>query len=274
MERSPAFFTLHEALSRFISTEQWRRAADTYKEMYQLPIGQGDRLHFYLFSGYTSVLRDNNVTNENDIAFLLTILKTKTIPAEHRAQAGFILGLIYYTLFREEDSKKAFRRVLELTMTATDRARVIFSGVHELTTAGAIFDETVELARGNLHDTTNIPTPYTGLHRRPGTVDDRPPVTRVRGIATASISSRTTADIYMEASKKVRGEACDYCHVKRDTLHTETGETVELKKCSGCGFKWYCSTQCQRNDWSSGHRASCRPIHAPFQPGDIVKIQG
>ena len=272
MEQSPAFVTLYGALQQFISTEQWRRAADTYKEMYQLPIGQGERLYYYIFSGYTSILRDSNVANEYDIEFLLTIAMTRTIPAEHRAQAGFILGLLYFTLFQEKDSKKAYRRVLELTMTATDRARVIFNGAYESTTAGAVFDEIVGYTRDNLSTTT--PSPNTGPHLRQGAADHLQPITRQRGINRGANISSVMANIYMDASTKVRGEECDYCHVKRDTLHTETGEPILLKKCARCGFKFYCSEQCQRADWSSGHRLSCRPVDEPFQVGDVVNIQG
>ena len=268
MEDSPAFHTLREALDQFIITEQWRRAADTYNEIYQLPIAQGDRHQYYYFAGYTSILRDNNIANENDIAFLLTIARTRTIPAEYRAEAGFILGLLYFKLFQEEDSKKAYRRVLELTMTAADRARVIFSGVHELTTAGAVFDQLVGYARSNLNE---IPTtPYTGP-LPPGTDTS---IMRTRQINPDANISPTMAQIYLDASQKVRGEECDYCHVKRDTLNATTGEPIDLKTCARCHFKFYCSATYQKADWSTGHRESCRPLHDPFQVGDVVKIQG
>ncbi|KAJ7614134.1 hypothetical protein FB45DRAFT_262510 [Roridomyces roridus] len=36
------------------------------------------------------------------------------------------------------------------------------------------------------------------------------------------------------------------------------GESSSLRRCSGCRAFYYCSVQCQRNDWELGHRNACR----------------
>lgn len=123
---SQSYIVLRKALDVFIITEQWRRAADTYKKIYQLPIGQvDDRERFFHFNGYENVLIDYVKAQENDFAFLLSVAKKGT-SAEYRADAGLTLGLLYFKLFKEEDSIKAYRRVLELTMTDADRASCYF----------------------------------------------------------------------------------------------------------------------------------------------------
>ncbi|XP_074600913.1 uncharacterized protein LOC141854941 isoform X2 [Brevipalpus obovatus] len=53
---------------------------------------------------------------------------------------------------------------------------------------------------------------------------------------------------------KEKMRRCNYCFI----------ESSSLRKCSACKFIWYCSVDCQANDWKYIHRAECkfRPIGA------------
>jgi hypothetical protein len=62
----------------------------------------------------------------------------------------------------------------------------------------------------------------------------------------------------MEATKIVSnfdphvlsGGLCQYC-----------GQTTAIpKRCTGCKVTFYCSKECQRADWKSGHKLNCQDI--------------
>lgn len=53
---------------------------------------------------------------------------------------------------------------------------------------------------------------------------------------------------------------CGFCSIK----------TNQLKKCSGCKDVSYCSRECQKQDWSRGHKSKCKMVghkERPSLPG-------
>lgn len=38
------------------------------------------------------------------------------------------------------------------------------------------------------------------------------------------------------------------------------GTTIKHKQCSACKQKFYCSTDCQKQDWSNGHKTECKEL--------------
>ncbi|KAF7293936.1 MYND-type domain-containing protein [Mycena chlorophos] len=61
----------------------------------------------------------------------------------------------------------------------------------------------------------------------------------------------------------VWSRACDVCFAM--------GEKALFKRCGGCKAAFYCSKECQRKGWSSGHRSICNPALRILQiPGDSV----
>ncbi len=45
---------------------------------------------------------------------------------------------------------------------------------------------------------------------------------------------------------------CFHCH------RVETADGVKFKRCARCKARWYCSSECQREDWEA-HKSACRP---------------
>jgi len=66
-----------------------------------------------------------------------------------------------------------------------------------------------------------------------------------------------------EMTREEKGRWCSVCH-KQDS------DTVTLRKCDGCKFYYYCSTECQKLQWHAGHASVCRHLgllkkyHKPF----------
>ncbi|KAJ7690055.1 hypothetical protein B0H17DRAFT_1201852 [Mycena rosella] len=62
--------------------------------------------------------------------------------------------------------------------------------------------------------------------------------------------------------------ALDFCLARRSTSMNaceniqcrKTGQKTAFKSCAGCGVAYYCSRDCQKADWASGHRRSCRTL--------------
>ena len=67
----------------------------------------------------------------------------------------------------------------------------------------------------------------------------------------------------IEDKKEETGKLCSVCH-KPDS------DTVTLRKCDGCKFYYYCSTDCQKSHWHAEHAGVCRHLgllkkyHRPF----------
>ena len=67
----------------------------------------------------------------------------------------------------------------------------------------------------------------------------------------------------IEKKKEVTGRFCSVCH-KQDS------DAVTLRKCDGCKFHYYCSTECQKGHWHAVHTGVCRHLgilkkcHRPF----------
>ena len=38
------------------------------------------------------------------------------------------------------------------------------------------------------------------------------------------------------------------------------GMTIKHKVCSACKTRFYCSVDCQRNDWKQGHKDECKEL--------------
>ena len=53
---------------------------------------------------------------------------------------------------------------------------------------------------------------------------------------------------------------CCRCHIGHETFRLQTGR--ELLLCSGCKKAKYCSKECRRAGWKSGHKKMCKVLKA------------
>ncbi|KAJ7690073.1 hypothetical protein B0H17DRAFT_1201870 [Mycena rosella] len=58
-------------------------------------------------------------------------------------------------------------------------------------------------------------------------------------------------DFYL-ARRSTSMNACENIQCRK------TGQKTAFKSCAGCDVAYYCSRDCQKADWASGHRRSCR----------------
>jgi len=65
----------------------------------------------------------------------------------------------------------------------------------------------------------------------------------------------------MEDTTTEGGRDCNFCQ-KPKTVMKKEGKL--LKKCTRCEAIYYCSKQCQRNDWVR-HKKYCRPVEPKFK---------
>merc|ERR1711976_246315 len=62
---------------------------------------------------------------------------------------------------------------------------------------------------------------------------------------------------------RVSGDSCDFCHKSM----------TKRFSCARCKMAFYCSKECQRKQWSCGHKKFCRK-EDEFQPNDYVRLDG
>jgi hypothetical protein len=62
---------------------------------------------------------------------------------------------------------------------------------------------------------------------------------------------------------KVGGDKCDCCGK----------QNIKLFSCARCKMTYYCSRECQKNNWKNGHNEACRKP-GQVKAGDYVKLRG
>ena len=52
-----------------------------------------------------------------------------------------------------------------------------------------------------------------------------------------------------------------------NTCQAPEGATLKHKVCSACKSVFYCSVECQRQDWKNGHRERCKGMQKKAKTG-------
>ena len=71
------------------------------------------------------------------------------------------------------------------------------------------------------------------------------------------------SDGFRNAGQKVVKDKCSQCSLEKE----------HLKKCTGCYHSWYCSSQCQRQDWDK-HKLECNTIRMQYKLCTYGNIDG
>jgi len=145
---------------------------------------------------------------------------------------------------------------------------------------GDLLDETACVVRDNLArmentdmNSTPRPLPPQDRFRSDGTAM---PDTRRRnwvgfGAATAAGQSDSLTPEQVGHMLAVGGSQCDCCGKTRQ----EIGLT-QLNQCSRCHRAYYCSAECQKQQWrkeGGGHKTYCRKP-GQIEAGDYVRLHG
>ena len=92
-----------------------------------------------------------------------------------------------------------------------------------------------------------------------------PPAARATGIAFGPLSTTLTQE-QAERLLTVGGERCDCCNKSRRELGLK-----HLLNCARCKKTYYCGKECQRKQWTAGHKELCRKP-GQIKPGDYVRL--
>ena len=84
------------------------------------------------------------------------------------------------------------------------------------------------------------------------------------GASARNVESKSEVDALL-ASAREQGASffssdaavgrCSRCDAEASSF-----ESGKLLACAGCRMMWYCSRECQRADWKSGHRKNCKAV--------------
>lgn len=198
----------------------------TYGRLLRKSVEQGDTTHS----------ADRNKMREG-------IIKNHAEPILFRAQAYFLLALIDMNQDDFERAAGRFREGLNLIPKATseERNRQIKFDMGGFETVITVNDQLEDLV-------TNLNANLNFLENPDYVEIDGVP--KVNGIPDPAIVRRLT----------IGGAECDCCGKSRTDV-----AGGNLKMCGRCKMGYYCSSECQTQQWNAGHKSCCR---APGQIKD------
>lgn len=214
--------------------------------------------------------------SDADFVALESVLASKDESPLFRCQAAFSQGLILWDRRQRDDAAKKYRDAIRAGMKATAKERKeLVQGTLAATdassasigevTVGALLDELLENARGN-------------ISKMGSSSGARPSEMRSNGTAMPLNAFETeftqgpidhgmsTEELFVQLLS-VGSQACDYCGKRRDLL-----EKQSVKFCGRCKQMHYCSKVHSRLAWKEGHKEHCREP-GELKRGDYVRIK-
>lgn len=272
-----------EAVHAFQSGN-YRQSANKYLESFLASPGKYSENRWQIFHGYTSVLQDEYFTaSQSDVVALQRIVEDKHELKLYRCEAAFTLGFSWRLRDREESAtcyrdairigekapENERRKKVLATLTTPDGSAVTGLGVKPI---GGIIDEILAKTRGNLsamEHGSKAPSQVRGSSSPPMRSNGTPmPYSnRQSEIALGPLPTAFTKE-QGDFLLSVGGERCDCCKETRAAKGLK-----HLLQCSQCKRAFYCSSECQRQQWKAGHKKHCRKP-GEIKPSDIRRING
>mmetsp|Transcript_5633 Transcript_5633/g.8733 ORF Transcript_5633/g.8733 Transcript_5633/m.8733 type:complete len:339 (+) Transcript_5633:126-1142(+) len=239
---------------------------------------------YHIFHGYTTTLRDNYFDpTDDDVKNMEQIFRDKHEPRLFRLEAGFTLGVIFYSrserlkcqdyyhraiTIGEKQPKNSKQEKLEqrkMTMKTTDGGeeqktmKVLMDGVLRdcQDNLNRLNRSTMRFASASEHDMVNKAA--AGVANMSTSRD--PPKKRTH-VMPLGPGGTTLTETEFNNLIDVGGLHCDCCKVK----------AKKLLVCERCKKSYYCSAECQKKQWkNNGHKFHCRK-DGEFKADDLVQI--
>lgn len=244
----------------------YRKSAELYLKSYRMAVSAyhqprrsnsrryNSNYHYWYesFTGYTCLLleavQEKKYTHvEEDIKALEKIVDSVYEPSVVRANAALYASHLYHQSVNPnlQLAAELCRQAIAICDSATTEEKnlVIADADGSLRNVGEIITEELK------HQTTDF---LTAITQNPALMNGFCPET------VEKYRDRLTAG----------GECCDTCGKTRKELGIH-----HMDCCKRCGMQYYCSIDCQRKSWKSGHKKACRKI-GQIEVGDIMKIHG
>ena len=258
-----------------------RQAADLYKKSFQKAPSHS-QYRYHIFHGYVSILKERYFTpeEERDFDFLLSVKNNTKEESLVRCQAAHSIGLLRWDQGDRNEAAAFYRDAIRYgeQATATERRVKIITNydpprpdgtIVGEQTVGAVLDPVVREAKGNLgimedndylRKFSKMKLRWNHGLRSDGT--RMPSTARMTKVPQGTGLSQ--ADIGHMLS--VGGKVCDSCGATREEL----GEK-HLLSCARCHLAYYCSKDCQAQQWRAGHKQHCRKP-GQVEMGDYVLL--
>lgn len=254
----------------------YRNAYEECMKTYRLQTSSSAKKWDYEYcsiSGYTSLFREKEVLpTDSDIAFLKTVGMNTSNPIAS-AQSYLTRGLIFWDKGLREKAARQYRRGLESACNATKEQRqrqemMPIGGAYRMQVIEPLLNDIARTLRQNLAVLENGKTPA-------GMFDN--PASTVSGKVMVYPVKRGESQEEATVVSNVSGSSCNCCGAVPASRLTETDDhptasnaCEALKMCQRCQRAWYCSKECQVNDWKI-HKSQCRNRYA-FLPGDTATL--
>ncbi|KAL3795046.1 hypothetical protein HJC23_006367 [Cyclotella cryptica] len=244
---------------------RYRYSADEYWKAFLSVPSQTHEARYYLLHGCTSTLRGAHFeASESDFEKMRGILENKHEPRLFRVEAGYTLGILHYDREERHKCEEMYQRAITIGERKLSKAKDSKREETCLLTKGDGKKSTMkEIMMGVLEDCKKNLKQMNSATRVPAGAFFSPEGNPIRMTHQMLIGRGGTTLTNAEITNLtvVGGLRCDYCKK----------EATKLELCSRCRMGFYCSKECQRNQWTiREHKKYCR-IEGQFEPGDLVQ---
>ncbi|KAJ3072537.1 hypothetical protein HDU98_003423 [Podochytrium sp. JEL0797] len=256
---------------------QYREALNSLKKAYQTPLHDG----VAAWAQWTTLTLISDIIiyhtfDESDDIFLKTIQKDENAPTVHRGLSASVRAMGKRNQGDHEASAVLLHKCISICARVTEEE--LGSQILVGTDARTKMPRYSTLREYLAQPDSFLTLAKAGFMGRSEALEKLKVDSNGNEMATSLVNmklmwgedvsmDRRLSDTVMFEERvlgRLEGQKCDECGA---LARAENGEVVtRLRKCQKCLSKFYCSPECQRAAWKSGHKISCRA------PGDLVRF--